>query len=149
MSDQRRRGLEPLEFVVTKELNDQYLFGEEDYHPRYHEESESGPPLVHPGLLLNMSNATRSPSFGKVLGSAAKSAGVGMAASIHASDEIEFVKPARVGQKLRIVWEDCPPYQKRGKTFTPGIALILDEDGELILRRKATGVVFLEGGKTV
>jgi len=54
---------EPFEFLLTPELNQQYLFAAEDFHPRYFQETEIGSPIGHPGLLLNMSNATRSPSF--------------------------------------------------------------------------------------
>ena len=33
---------EPLEFLVTPEMNQQYLYAEEDFHPRYIEASPRG-----------------------------------------------------------------------------------------------------------
>lgn len=117
--------LDPLEFLVTQELNEQYLYGEQDYHPRYLEQTASGPPLVHPGLLLNMSNITRSPSF-------FLSPGLG---AIHAAEECEFIHPARVGQKLKVTWVVRDTYEKRGRPYHVHEAVILDEQGRVILKR--------------
>jgi hypothetical protein len=119
---------QPLEFIVTPELNQQFLYGEEDYHPRYYEEVESGPPWVHPGLLLNMSNNTRSPSFHLPPGWA----------EIHAAEETEYFNPARVGKQLRITWEVVEAFEKRGRPWHVLDILIVDEDGVRILRRKMT-----------
>lgn len=119
---------EPLEFIVTPELNQQFLYGEEDYHPRYIEGSSSRPPLVHPGLLLNMSNNTRSPSFQLPDGWA----------EIHAVEETEYLNPAKVGKKIRITWKVIEAYQKRGRAWHVLDILLVDEDGVKILRRKMT-----------
>ena len=119
---------EPLEFIVTPELNQQFLYGEEDYHPRYFEERESKPPIVHPGLLLNTSNNTRSPSFYLPPGWV----------EIHAVEETEYLNPAIVGKKLRITWEVVEAYQKRGRPWHVLDILIVDENGVEILRRKMT-----------
>jgi hypothetical protein len=119
---------EPLEFLVTPELNQQYLYAEEDYHPRYIEESESGPPLVHPGLLQNMSSNTRSPSFHLPPGWA----------EIMAADETEYINPARVGKKLRVTWKVVDIYKKRGRPWHVVDILVVDEDRVEILRRKMT-----------
>ena len=116
---------EPLELVVTPELNQQFLYGEEDYHPRYIEEGKS---FVHPGLLLNMSNNTRSPSFYLPLGWA----------EIHAVEDTEYLNPARVGKKLRVTWRVVDAYQKRGRPWHVLDILMVDEDGVEILRRKMT-----------
>jgi acyl dehydratase len=128
--------LEPLEFVVTPELNQQYLYAEEDYHPRYYEESEDGPPLVHPTVLLNMSNTTRSPSF-------TLSPGLG---AIHAGEETVFVSPARVGTCLRVTWKILEVFEKRGRVYHVREARIVDGDGREVLRRKLTGT--FSSGKT-
>ena len=86
---------EALEFFVTPEMNQQYLYAEEDFHPRYIDASPQGPPLVHPGLLYNMSNNTRSPSFYLPAGWS----------EVHAAEETEFFNPARVGTKIRVPWK--------------------------------------------
>lgn len=119
---------EPLEFVVTPELNQQYLYAEEDYHPRYIEGGEAGPPLVHPGLLLNMSSNTRSPSFHLPPGWA----------EIQAKEESEYLNPARVGKRLRVTWKVVDAYEKRGRPWHVLDILVVDEDGVEILRRKMT-----------
>ena len=122
---------EPYTFEVTRELNEQYLYAVQDYHPRYLEETDSGPPLVHPSLLLNQSNLTRSPSFGLKAG----------LAGVHAKEEVEFLKPGRVGKIFRITWKVVEEYEKRDKLYTVIEALIVDEDGREILRRKTHGVI--------
>ena len=119
---------EPFEFVVTPELNQQYLYAEEDFHPRYIEGDGSAPALVHPGLLLNMSNNTRSPSF--VL--------PGGWAEIHAAEETLYLRPARLGRRLRVTWQVVEAYEKRGRPWHVLDVRIVDEDGGEILRRKMT-----------
>lgn len=122
---------ESLEFVVTPELNEQCLYGEEDYHPRYLEKDDTRRPLVHPGLLLNMSNITRSPSFKPPQGIAA----------VHSGDEVEFVNPARVGDKIIVTWKTGEVYTKRERLFGTVDALVATADGSEILRRKIIGLL--------
>jgi hypothetical protein len=131
---------EPLEILVTPEMNQQYLYAVEDFHPRYIEGSESGAPLVHPGLLLNMSNNTRSPSFHLPAGWA----------EIHAAETTEYLHPAEVGKRLKIFWKVVQAYQKRGRPWHVLDILIVDEDGIEIMRRKMTNTFAskaLSGGK--
>jgi len=123
---------EPYEFHVTPELNQQYLYGVEDYHPRYLEETELGLPIVHPALLLNQSNITRSPSFSLPPDIAA----------VHTADEVEFLSPARVGKRLRVTWKVTDIYEKRGRPYQVVEALIVDEDGVQILRRRSSNTFF-------
>ena len=54
---------EPLEFAVTPDLNQQFLYAVEDFNPLYLEGRDGNPPLVHPVLLMHMSPRTRSPSY--------------------------------------------------------------------------------------
>ena len=115
---------EPLEFVVTPELNQQYLYAEEDFHPRYIEESDKGPPLIHPGILYNMSNNTRSPSFYLPPGWG----------EVHAAEETEFINPARVGKKVRVKGKIVDRYVKKEREYTVVESLSVDEDGVEIIR---------------
>jgi hypothetical protein len=119
---------EPLEFVVTPEMNQQYLYAEEDFHPRYFEASEEGPPLVHAGLLYNMSNNTRSPSFFLPPGWG----------EIHAGEDTEFLNPPKVGKKFRITWKVIETFERKGRPWHILDILITDEDGVEIMRRKMT-----------
>ncbi len=124
-------GFEPFTFLVTPELNEQYLYAVQDYHPRYLEVRGSGSPWVHPSLLLNQSNLTRSPSFGLKAGMA----------GVHAKEEVEFLNPGRVGKQFRVTWKVVEEYEKREKLYTVIETLIVDEDGREILRRKTHGVI--------
>lgn len=121
----------PLEFLLTPELNQQYLFAEEDFHPRYIEETEIGPPIAHPGLLLNMSNPTRSPSFTLDIGPA----------GIHSRDETFFFRPARVGKKIKVTWEHGEPYIKRDRYYQVFKTSVVEEDGIVIMKRLSHGLV--------
>lgn len=130
--------MEPLEFAVTPELNQQYLYALEDYHPRYIERSATDPALVHSALLLNMSNRTRSPSFHLAPGWAA----------IHASEESSFINPGQVGKKFKVTWKVVDRYEKRGRLWQEIDTLIVDEDGTEILRRRIVSTfAFSEQGK--
>lgn len=121
----------PFEFLVTLELNQQYCYAQEDFNPRYLEETKEGPPMVHPGLLLNMSNSTRSPSYHIEPG----------AGGLHARDETFFLHPARVGKKLRVTWKVVEKYEKRGRPYNRIETHVHDEDGVEILRRFSHGTV--------
>ncbi len=115
----------PLEFLVTPELNQQYLYAEEDFHPRYVQETEKGPAIVHPALILNMSNDSRSPSFSLPAG----------VAGLHARDEAFFYNPARVGKRLKVTWKVVGAYEKRGRPYKIVECWITDEDGIKIMKR--------------
>ncbi len=116
---------EPLELLVTAEMNQQYVYAEEDYNPIYLEETEQGPPLIHPALILNMSNDTRSPSFSMPPGTA----------GLHARDVVAFCNPARLGKKLIMRWKIIEKYAKRERPYKVVETLVFDEDGVQILRR--------------
>ena len=93
-------GLEPLEFHVTREFNENYLHAVADLHPRYQEATGAGPALVHTGLLVNFSNLTRSPSFHLPDGVSA----------IYTHEEVEFVGLGRVGETFRVrLWRHSSP----------------------------------------
>jgi len=117
--------LKPLEFVVTPELNQQCLYAVEDFHRWYIEETEFGPPVAHPALLLNMSNATRSPSYHQPQGRA----------GFHARDQTFFYNPARLGKELRVTWNRLGDYEKRGRPYSLTDILMVDQDGLQVLRR--------------
>ena len=117
---------EPHEFHVTPEFNQQCLYAVEDYHPRYLQETDLGLPIVHPSLLLNQSNFTRSPSFYLSPGTAA----------IHAKEEVEYLNAGRVGKTFRVYYKVVDTYEKRGKPYQVKEALVVDEDGVEILRRR-------------
>ena len=127
--------LAPLEYTVSPELNQQFLYGEEDFHPRYIEDTESGPPIVHPALILNWSNATRSPSYRAPTLQSSQQTGRSIQAGLHSRDEAFFYSPALVGKKLKVTWTAVGSYEKRGRPYNTQEILVIDEDGREILRR--------------
>jgi len=137
-SDQLEVGeeFEPYEFLVTPAFNKQYLEAEEDYHPRYLHDTELGPPVVHPSLLINHSNFTRSPSFYLPPRMAA----------VHAKDEVEFLSPGRVGKTFRVTWKVIEIYERRGRQYQVSEILISDEDGIEIMRRRLNAT-YISGGE--
>jgi len=126
----------PLTFRVTSEFNEQYLESVEDYHPRYREVTEFGPPVVHPALLVVWSNVTRSPSFYLPYGLAA----------VHAWEEIEYINPGRVGKTFTVTWKVVDVYEKKGRWYQVKEALVVDEDGLQIIKRKF-GDTYFSGGE--
>ena len=116
---------EPLEVWVSPELNQQILFAQEDFDPRYFDETEFESPHVHPTLLLIFSANTKSPSFRLAPGTG----------SILAEATTEFFNPAHVNKKLHISWKITNTYEKRGRKYQVMEALMVDEDGLKILRR--------------
>ena len=122
--------LEPLEFMATPELNQQYLFGEEDFHPRYIEGTD-GEPIAHPGYLLNYSNSTRSPSYKLPTGQG----------GLHTRDHAFFINPAKVGSKLRVTWNEVGSFERRGRLYQVAQILVVDNEGQEILRRFIYGTL--------
>jgi hypothetical protein len=118
--------LAPLEIKITEEFNEAYLDSLEDRHLRYMQETEAGPPIVHPGLLHNWSHSSRSPAYSLPKGTA----------GVMAKDEMEFINPARVGKTLKITWKVIETYEKGGRKHAVRLARMVDEDGIEILRRK-------------
>jgi hypothetical protein len=124
---------EPSEFTVTPEYNEQYLYGTENYDKHYLEKTGMGDPLVHPGLLLNQANVTRSPNF-KVF------SGV---VSVHTRSEVEFVNPGRVGQHFRVTWIFSNMYTHKEKLYGVVSAEIRNDDDKVVLRRHDHGVILI------
>ena len=117
--------LVPFEFEVTPELNQQYLFAEEDYHERYLKGGPNGSGLVHPALLLNMSNPTRSPSYRLRENSG----------GLHAKEETWSLAPAPVGARFQINWTVVDTYEKRGRPYKVAEAVVSTVDGLEVMRR--------------
>lgn len=112
---------EPLEFSASAEANQQILFAQEDFDPRYIEDAG----LVHPALLLQMAANTKSPSFKLAPGFG----------SILSEAETEFIVPVTVGTKLRVTWRVTKEYEKRGRRYYVMVAEITDAAGAVALRR--------------
>jgi hypothetical protein len=126
---------QPLEFVVTSDLNQQFLYAVEDFASIYIEGRGGMPPLVHPVLLMHMSPRTRSPSY-------RQAPGMG---SAFARDRSSYFNPGHVGSRFRVTWTVTNTYEQRGKIYQDYVALIQDQDGVDILRRELASTFFMLG----
>lgn len=115
----------PLEITVSPELNEQFLFAQQDFHPRYLSSPDGSQGYVHPTFLLQMSANTKSPSF-------RLAPGMG---SILAESATEFRHPVAVGTRVRIEWKVVEVYEKRGRRYQVMRARVLDSEGVEVLRR--------------
>jgi hypothetical protein len=115
----------PLEFAVTAEMNQQFLFAQEDFDPRYLAGHAGRPALVHPAILLQMAANTKSPSFKLAPGTG----------SILAEADTTFHSAVSIGTKLVVRWRVTERYEKRGRSYYVMLAEIADEHGTPVLRR--------------
>jgi hypothetical protein len=120
----------PLVFTVSNEWNQQYLYAQEDYDAALYL-GESA--IVHPALLLNLSNMTNSPSFHR-------DAHIG---GLHARDEVEFIEPLPVETEVTITWKLVDVYERRGRLYHVRDCDIRRSDGRPVMRRK-TYVTFIQ-----
>ena len=125
----------PLEFVVTPDLNQQFLYAVEDFNPIFLEGRDGRPPLVHPVLLMHMSPRTRSPSY-------RQAPGMG---SAFARDRSRYLNGGYVGSRFRVTWKVTNTYEQRGKIYQDYVALVQDESGRDILRRELASTFFSLG----
>ena len=126
---------EPLEYVVSPELNQQLLYAVEDFDPIYIHGKGGRPPLVHPVLLLHMMPRTRSPSY-------RQAPGMG---SAFARDKTRFLSPAYVGEPLRVTWTITDTYEQRGKIYQDYVAATHNGRGTELVRRELSSTFFSLG----
>ena len=124
-----------LDFSVSAELNQQFLYAVEDYNPIFIDGQDGLPPLIHPVVLMYFSPRTRSPSFRQApdMGSAM------------ARDSAIFYGPAYVGTPLRIEWDILNTYEKRDKIYQDYVAKVVNADGQVLLRREMASTFFTLG----
>ncbi len=128
----------PLEYCVSAELNQQFLFALEDYRPEYLG-VDGRPAVVHPVLLLHMSARTRSPSF-------RLAPGVG---SVFAKDVVVFTSQAIVDEPLTVRWTIRDVYEKRGRLYQALDTVVVNGAGRQVLRRQAHSVFYADAGVTL
>ena len=117
--------VEPRKFTISSVANQQCLFAQEDYHPRYLPDASGVSEIVHPALVIQMLANTKSPGFrvpeniGSILGEA----------------QTEFIRPLRVDQAYVTTWRITKCYTKRDKAYQEIKAEITDADGNPVVRR--------------
>lgn len=123
--------LEPLRFTIGYQDQSRYLEALQDYHDRY-KRLASGPksvPLVHPGILLSQSNATRSPSFD----------GPNIR-WLHMREKTHFTAPAHVDDELTAQWSVMDHKAWFGRSLTCVSCVVSRRDEQEILRRTMWGL---------
>src|SRR5690606_31038453 len=128
-------GYEPSSFLITAEVNQQFLFSIEDYCADYLCRPNGADPIVHPMLLLHMSARTRSRSF-----KLAPNTG-----SIFAKDKVIFRRPALVDEPLSTTWTIRDVYEKNGRLYQHLDIQVCGED-DVVIDREMHSVFFTKGG---
>jgi hypothetical protein len=116
---------DPFEFTCTPELNQQYCFAEEDFHPRYITGENGEKPIAHPGFMLNMSNSTKSPSHWMPPGFM----------GLQAGEDNEFIRPMYVGEHFKVTWQITETWEDHGRKFRLTDTKVIDDNGDIRLRR--------------
>jgi acyl dehydratase len=121
--------LEPFEFTISEQVQGQYLEAMEDHHLRYLITHQGRTPVIHPGILLSYSNATRSPSFGGP-----------NTRWMHLREQTHFSASARLNQVLVADWrvEDHEPWF--GRTLARVCCVVTTCDGTRVLERIMWGL---------
>jgi hypothetical protein len=115
----------PRRFCITGLANQQRLFAQEDFHPRYLPGPGGEPELVHPVLVLQMLANTSSPSY-------RVPADIG---PVLAEARTTFIEPLRVGRPYIASWRLVRCYAKRGRDYHEIEAEITEADGKPAVRR--------------
>jgi acyl dehydratase len=123
------RSLAPCSFSVTDQIQSRYLEALEDYHLRYTLSRDGGHPIVHPGILLNQSNATRSPSFGEP-----------NTRWIHVREQTYFAAPARLDDELVAEWHIAEYRPRFGRMLARVACVVTHHDGPVVIERTMWGI---------
>jgi acyl dehydratase len=127
----------PVEGEVSELKLALHAFAVGDYHPWYFQTSPFGSRIGHPTLLatdilmlFTLNYVVNPPGF---LG------------GLHARNDLEFVHPVAVGQRVTITGKTTEKYQKRAQNYRVLAGEVRDEAGQVCLRMRATETVGLGG----
>ena len=127
----------PVEGVVSDLKLNAHAFAVEDFNPWYFHASPFGARIGHPTLLatdilmLFTLNYDANPP--------------GFPGGLHARNDLEFVRPVFVGQRVTITGKTTEKYQKRAQNYRALAGEVRDEAGQVCLRMRATETVGLGG----
>lgn len=123
--------IEPMEVHISKDLNDQMLFAEDDFNPIYQSDVEGTRGVVHSGVLLNLTNPVRSPGYSWAEGTL----------GVHAREDTTFHSMMPVGKTAVLSWEVQDVYERRGRRYNVVDATVTCE-GKVILKRRVYETYF-------
>lgn len=131
----------PVEGILSDLKVKQHAFAVDDYGPWYFQGSPFGGRIGHPTLLatdilmlFTLNYDANPPTF---------------EGGLHARNELEFLRPIFVGQKVTIRGKTTETYQKRAQNFRVLEGEVLDHAGRPCLRMRATETVGLAASTPV
>lgn len=127
--------LGPVEGIVSELKLKTHAFAVDDYHPWYFEASPFGARIGHPTLLatdilmlFTLVYDANPPTF---------------EGGLHARNELEFLRPVFIGQRVSIAGATTEKYQKRAQNYRVLEGEVVDAAGQPCLRMRATETVGL------
>jgi len=126
---------DPFSFVVSHEVNQQFLYSIADYDGQYLPASDDETAIVHPMILLHMSARTRSSSF-----KLAPNVG-----SVFARDRVSFRRSARIGEPLTATWTISSVYERKGRLYQ-SLDIQVKGTSDVIIDREMHSVFYTKDG---
>jgi len=128
----------PIEEVITDHKIKAFAFMMDDYHPWYFGDSPFGKHIGHAGILANdlLQLFTTVYDANTVVG-------------LHTQEELWFVNPVFVGERVRLYGKYVEKYQRRGKGYVVMEADARGEDGRVLLRHRGVEILHIEPGPVV
>ncbi len=127
--------LGPVEGVVTDLKVKQHAFAVDDYGPWYFHQSPFGARIGHPTLLATDVLMMITLAYDVVTPPCE--------AGLHARNELEFLRPVFVGQRVTIRGKHVDKYKKRAQSYRILDGTVEDEGGNLLVRMRATETIGL------
>jgi hypothetical protein len=116
----------PIPFVISADLNEQYLYAQRDYNPLYLGNAD-GPGLAYPGAVLHAASTGTLPHPTLREGWTRR---VGR-------DEVEWHTPAYVGEPLEVSCTYVSFVERRGRPWLEREITVRNSAGEVKLIRRA------------
>jgi hypothetical protein len=120
------------EVCVTEEINALYSFSLDDENPWYSGEGA----LAHPIALVQLGTRPVLRQFPVAVPDGES--------SLHAKMEVEFLRPARVGERYREEGRLAEKYARRGRRYLVTEGRFLDDHGTEVLRYRHVRMVGTE-----
>jgi acyl dehydratase len=131
----------PVEGVLSELKLKAHAFAVDDYGPWYFQSSPFGGRIGHPTLLatdilmlFTLNYDANPPSF---------------QGGLHARNDLEFLRPAFVGQKVTVAGRTTEKFQKRGQNYRALEGEVRNEAGEVCIRMRATETMGLASATPV
>jgi len=128
----------PVEEVVDDYKVKKFAFMVDDYHPWYFGDSPFGRRIGHAAILANdlLQLFTQVYDPNTVVG-------------LHTQEELWFVNPVFVGERVRLYGKYVEKYERRGKGYVVMEADARGEDGRVLLRHRGVEILHIEPGPVV